>query len=148
MRAYPRLDYLAGSGWLRAFRAVVTAAVPYPHASDVTFLSLQYSPEVLGSPVDLGGAYIGGGQNRILRVADSVGVKAYRVYHDGSELMQARDVLCYPWICSLGALCLFDFHLAVLFLCIFGSFVNAAPCLQFLNHTIAFAPRISHVIVK
>ena len=40
--------------------------------------------------VDLGGAYIGPSQNRILRMCDELGLKTYKIYKEGDYIFFSK----------------------------------------------------------
>ncbi len=50
----------------------------------------------VATDVDTGGAYVGGTQDKILRVADSLGVKTYAVHKTGTNITEVT----YPYTYS------------------------------------------------
>lgn len=62
--------------------------------------------------VDLGGAYVGPTQNRILRVAKELGIETYKVYSQGSvvELLDGRRRLFSGDLSSWNPLAMLDYY--------------------------------------
>lgn len=62
--------------------------------------------------VDLGGAYVGPTQNRILRVAKELGIETYKVYSQGSvvELLDGRRRLFAGDLSSWNPLAMIDYY--------------------------------------
>ena len=58
---------------------------------------LQCTEYCDGVPVDMGGAYVGGTQDRILRVAKQFGVKTYAVHKSGKNVAEVLTAVgCSP----------------------------------------------------
>ena len=62
-----------------------------PHA-DAGMLQCTETFEV--GPVDVGGAYVGGTQDRILRVADELGIETYPVHKAGKNIVEVCCCRC------------------------------------------------------